>query len=254
MNLQNKIALITGGSRGLGKEMALTMAAHGADIIITYQHKAAEAEAVAAAIIATGRQALALQLDVADTTAFPHFNTQVKTTLQQYWKREQLDILVNNAGIDAAAPFVSTTEENFDRLFQIHFKGAFFLTQQLLPLIADKGRIVNVSTGLTRFSTPGYIAYASMKGAIEVFTRYLAKELGHRGITVNAIAPGAIDTDFLSSAVAAHPELKSYLGTQTALGRLGVPEDIGGVVAMLCSEEGRWITAQRLEASGGMFL
>ncbi len=253
MNLQNKIALVTGGSRGLGRNIALALASRGADIVLTYRERKSDGEAVAAEIEALGHKAALLQLDVADTSGFTRFAADLKAALAATWQRESFDFLLNNAGIDASAPFAEMTEENFDRLYNVHFKGVYFLTQKLLPLIADGGRIVNTSSGLARFAIPGYSAYGAMKGAVEVMSRYLAKELGARKIGVNVVAPGAIETDF-TAAHLSHEGVREMLAKQTALGRVGVPEDIGGVVAFLCSEEGRWVNAQRVEASGGMFL
>lgn len=252
--MANKIAFITGGSRGLGKEMALSLAKKGVDIILTYNSKKDEAEAVKAEIEKAGQRAAVLQLNTADTSVFSHFITSFKAALKDTFQATQFNYLVNNAGIGVHASFAETTEAQFDDLVNIHFKGPFFLTQQLLPLIADGGAIVNVSTGLARFSTPGYAAYAAMKGAIEVLTRYQAKELGSRGIRVNAIAPGAIETDFGGGVVRDNSDVNKHLASITALGRVGLPEDIGGVVAFLCSDDAKWVTAQRLEASGGMFL
>jgi len=252
--LTDKIALVTGGSRGLGRNIALALARHGADIILTYRQGREDGEAVAAEIAQLGRKAALLRIDVADTAQFGGFAQTLKDTLAEMWQRDRFDFLINNAGIDSSAPFAEMTEENFDRLYLVHLKGVYFLTQKLLPVIADGGAIVCTSTGLARFAIPGYSAYASMKGAIEVFSRYLAKELGSRKIRSNVVAPGAIETDFTKSAFETHPEIKGILEAQTALGRVGVPDDIGGVVAFLCSEEGRWVNAQRLEASGGMFL
>ncbi|HEY9044548.1 MAG TPA: SDR family oxidoreductase [Ohtaekwangia sp.] len=254
MQTTNKIALVTGGSRGLGKNAAVSLAKKGLDVILTYNSKKAEAEATVAEITALGQKAIALQLNTAQVAEFDPFAKQLASVLKEQWNRTSFDYLVNNAGIDWAAPFVQTTEEQFDALFNVHFKGVYFLTQKLLPLVADKGGIINLSTGLARFATPGYSAYASMKGAIEVFTRYLAKELGVRGIRANAVAPGAIETDFTKNAFDAHPEAKDFIASQTALGRVGQADDIGGVVAFLCTEDARWINAQRIEASGGMFL
>jgi NAD(P)-dependent dehydrogenase (short-subunit alcohol dehydrogenase family) len=249
----NKIALVTGGSRGLGRNVALQLARKGNDVILTYRQKREEGEAVVAEIEKSGRNAMSLQLDVADLRQFNSFRDALARALETNWQRKDFDFLINNAGIDRYSTIDQTTEEAFDELLNVHFKGVYFLTQKLLPLIANGGRIVNTSTGLARFATPGYAAYASMKGAIEVFTRYLAKELGPRGIAANVVAPGAIETDFTRRALE-NPEVKDFLASQTALGRVGVPDDIGGVVAFLCSEEGRWVNAQRLEASGGMFL
>jgi NAD(P)-dependent dehydrogenase (short-subunit alcohol dehydrogenase family) len=251
--LNNKIALITGASRGLGRNIALTLSRNGADAIVTYRQRKEEAEIVAAEIEKLGRKAAILQIDVADTKTFGSFSKAVEQTLETKWQRKSFDFLINNAGIDSAAPFEKMTEEGFDQLFLVHFKGVYFLTQALLPLLADGGCIVCTSTGLARFAIPGYSAYASMKGAIEVLTRYLAKELGARRIRANAVAPGAIETDFTQETLG-HKGVRDFLASQTALGRVGVPDDIGGVVAFLCSEEGRWVNAQRLEASGGMFL
>lgn len=253
MKHENKIALITGGSRGLGRAIALQLAQNGADVILTYREKQNEGAAVVAEIEKLGRRSVLLQLDVADTAGFAAFRDTLSTALQAKWHRTNFDFLLNNAGIDVAGPFSEFTEENFDRLMNVHFKGVFFLTQKLLPLVADGGRIVNTSTGLARFAIPGYAAYASMKGAIEVLTRYLAKELGARGITVNAVAPGIIETDFTREALS-HPGAREFMSKNIALGRVGVPDDIGGVVSFLCSEDGRWVNAQRVEASGGMLI
>lgn len=248
------IALITGGNRGLGKNMALHLAKRGTDVLLTYRNNREEAEAVVAEIEQSGRRAVALRLDVAVASSFGPFVEQVRAALKNHWQRERFDFLVNNAGIGAHAAFAETTEAQFDELMNTHLKGPFFLTQKLLPLLADGGRIVNISTGLARFATPGYSAYAAMKGAIEVLTRYQAKELGGRGIAVNVVAPGAIETDFSGGLVRDNKQVNDFIASQTALGRVGRPDDIGGVVAMLLSPENRWITAQRIEASGGMFL
>ncbi|WP_416308086.1 SDR family oxidoreductase [Neptunicella sp. SCSIO 80796] len=249
-----QIAIITGGSRGLGKNAALHLARKGIDSIITYHSHQSEAEKVVQEIKQLGANAVALQLDTANSKSFEHFYLQVKQTLSEGWQTEQFNFLVNNAGIGLGASFAETTEEQFDQLMNIHVKGVFFLTQKLLSLIADGGRILNISTGLTRFCSPGYAAYASMKGAVEVLTQYLAKELGERGISVNVLAPGAIETDFRGGAIRNNKELKDFLASQTALGRVGLPDDIGGVIASLLSGDNQWITAQRIEASGGMFL
>jgi NAD(P)-dependent dehydrogenase (short-subunit alcohol dehydrogenase family) len=253
MEATNKIALVTGSSRGLGKNEAITLAKKGNDVIITYNSRKDEADKVVAEIEGLGRKAAAIQLNTGDVKTFDAFKAELLVVLQKVWSTDQFNFLINNAGIDARAPFAEATEEDFDKLFNIHFKGVFFLTQTLLPVIADGGRIINTSTGLTRFATPGYSAYASMKGAIEVLTKYLAKELGSRGIAVNLVAPGIIETDF-TAAAREHPGVVEFLSSQTALGRIGQPDDIGGVVAFLCSDDARWITAQRIEASGGMFL
>jgi NAD(P)-dependent dehydrogenase (short-subunit alcohol dehydrogenase family) len=249
-----RIAVVTGGSRGLGKSTALHLAGRGVDVVLTYRHQAAEAQAVVAEIERLGRGAAALQLDVADVRSFPGFAARLRDLLQSRWKRDRFDALVNNAGQGVHAPFAETTEEQFDALLATHLKGVFFLTQRLLPLIADQGRIVNVSTGLTRFAMPGYSAYASMKGAVEVLTRYLARELGPRGIAVNVVAPGAIETDFGGGVVRDNPQLNAFIASQTSLGRVGRADDIGGLVAALVSDDLRWVDGQRIEASGGIFL
>ena len=246
-----KIALITGASRGIGKNTALSLAKKGVDIVVTYHSNAQEANSVVAAIEAMGAKAVALQLDTSNTKTFDSFVGQVQQVLKDKWQTEHFDFLVNNAGVGVYAPFAETTEEDFDRLMNIHVKGVFFLTQKLLPLINDGGRIVNLSSGLARFTLPGYAAYASMKGAIEVLTRYMAKELGNRQIAVNVVAPGAIETDFAGGAVRDNPDINSFIASQTALGRVGVPDDIGNAIASLLSEENRWVNAQRIEVSGG---
>jgi NAD(P)-dependent dehydrogenase (short-subunit alcohol dehydrogenase family) len=251
---KTKIALVTGASRGLGKNTALTLARKGVDVIVTYHNSEEDAQNVVSAIAEIGAKAVALQLDTSNTKTFDGFVEQVKQSLQDKWQTEHFDFLVNNAGIGVHASFADTTEDDFDRLMNIHVKGVFFLTQKLLPLINDGGRIVNISSGLARFALPGYAAYASMKGAIEVLTRYMAKELGQRQIAVNVVAPGAIETDFNGGAVRDNPEINSFIASQTALGRVGLPDDIGGAIASLLSEENRWVNAQRIEVSGGQFL
>lgn len=253
MTHENKIALVTGGSRGLGRNMALALAKAGADVVLTYRSGQTEAEAAVREIQSLGRQTVALQLDTGRAGTFADFSERLKLSLASEWQRETFDFLVNNAGINRPAAFAETTEADFDELMNVHFKGVFFLTQKLLPLLSDGGRIVNLSTGLARFSTPGYAAYASMKGAIEVLSRYLAKELGPRGIRVNVVAPGIIETDFTEETLS-RPGTRDFINANIALGRVGVPDDIGGVVNFLCSEAGRWVNAQRVEASGGMFL
>jgi NAD(P)-dependent dehydrogenase (short-subunit alcohol dehydrogenase family) len=248
---RRKIALITGSSRGLGKSTALNLAKKGVDAIVTYHRNAEEAANVVAEITALGATAVALQLDTADTKTFDSFAVQVQQSLQNTWQTEHFDFLVNNAGTVVYASFAETTEENFDHLMNIHVKGVFFLTQKLLPLINDGGRIVNLSTGLTRIILPGYAAYASMKGAMETLTKYMAKELGARQIAVNIVAPGAIETDFGGGAARDNLELNQYLASQTALGRVGLPDDIGGAIAALLSPDNQWVNAQRIEVSGG---
>jgi NAD(P)-dependent dehydrogenase (short-subunit alcohol dehydrogenase family) len=251
---QAPIALITGGSRGLGRSTALHLAATGSDLILTYREAAEPAAQVVREIEARGRRAVALPLDVADSRSFPAFAKSVSRALGEVWQRERFHHLVNNAGSGLHASFAETTEAQFDSVMNVHLKGAFFLTQALLPLIEDGGRIVNISSGLARFTLPGSAAYAVMKGGVEVLTRYLAKELGPRGIAVNTLAPGAIETDFGGGAVRDNPDLNRFIATQTALGRAGLPDDIGGATAMLLQPGNGWITGQRIEVSGGMFL
>ncbi|CRM77370.1 3-oxoacyl-[acyl-carrier-protein] reductase FabG [Pseudomonas sp. 31 R 17] len=249
-----KIALITGASRGLGKSAALHLAAQGVDILGTYHSRADEAQALVTQIEQLGGRAAMLQLDVSQSATFAGFANHVTDALKDVFAQDQFDFLVNNAGIGIHASFAETTEAQFDQLVAIQFKGPFFLTQKLLPLIRDGGRILNVSSGLARFSLPGYAAYAAMKGAMEVLTRYQAKELGARGISVNILAPGAIETDFGGGAVRDNASLNAMVANNTALGRAGLPDDIGGAVALLLADGGQWITGQRIEASGGMFL
>ncbi len=250
----SKIALVTGGSRGLGKNTVLALAKQGVDVVLTYNSKRAEAEAVVAEVQALGAKASALQLDVGNSKSFAAFAGELTTMLESHWQRADFDFLINNAGIGVHAGFAETTEEQFDLLMNIHLKGTFFLTQTLLPLIKNGGRIVNISTGLARFCYPGYAAYATMKGGIEVLSRYMAKELGVRGIAVNVVAPGAIETDFGGGAVRDNEQLNQQIASYTALGRVGVPDDIGPAIASLLSESNRWINAQRIEISGGMML
>lgn len=252
--MDQRIVLITGGSRGLGKNAALKLAAKGIDVLITYHSQQQEALDVVAEIQQMGRKAVAIQLNVGDSSTFSDFVSTVGVQLKTLWQRDTFDCLLNNAGIGINASFAETTEAQFDLLMNIHLKGPFFLTQQLLGLLADGGRILNVSTGLTRFALPGKAAYAAMKGAMEILTVYQAKELGHRGIAVNIIAPGAIATDFGEGEVRDNPQIAQAIAAQTALGRVGQPDDIGHAIAAILSEESAWINAQRIEASGGMFL
>jgi NAD(P)-dependent dehydrogenase (short-subunit alcohol dehydrogenase family) len=246
-----KIAIVTGSSRGLGRNAALSIARHGADVILTYQSREEDAQTAVAEINAMGRKAIALQLDLGNVAGFAAFTERLRTALLETWQRETFDHLVNNAGHGDYALIGQTTEAQFDGLVNVHFKGVYFLTQSLLPLIADGGRIVNVSSGLTRVSFPGYAVYAAAKGAVEVLSVYLAKELGSRGITVNTVAPGAIETDFGGGAVRDNPEVNKIFADMTALGRAGLPDDIGPMIASLLSEDNRWINAQRIEVSGG---
>ena len=246
-----KIAIVTGGSRGLGRNTVLSLGKRGVYSIFTYNSNRAEANNVAAAASEAGSKAIALQLDTGNVSSFDAFVQSLRNSLAELGA-ERFDFLVNNAGTSHHAAFDKTTEEELDSIYNVHFKGVFFLTQKLLPLINDGGRIVMVSTGLTRISVPESAPYASMKGAIEVLTRYLAKELGHRRIAVNTVAPGAIATDFSGGMVRDNPELNKRVADVTALGRAGLPEDIGPMIASLLSEDNRWINAQRIEVSGGM--
>ena len=250
-NTDTKIALVTGGSRGLGRNTALSIARHGGDVLLTYRSADDEAKAVVAEIESLGRRAVALQLDAGAIDSFPAFVEKVRSALRETWGRETFDHLVNNAGHGEMASFAETTEAQFDALFDVHVKGVFFLTQSLLPVIADGGRIVNLSTGLTRVSFPGFAAYSAAKGAVEVLTVYMAKELGGRGITANCVAPGAIETDFLGGAVRDVPEYNDTFAGMTALGRTGLPDDIGPMIASLLGPDNRWIDGQRIEVSGG---
>ena len=252
--MKTKIALVTGGSRGLGKNMALRLAEKGNDVIITYHSKKEEANAVVAEIESKGQKAAALQLDVAQLNNFDDFLQQVSQTLKEKWNTDKFDMLINNAGTGATIPFANVTEENFDALLNIHFKGVYFLTQKSLLLMNDNGSIINISSGTTRFCNPGYSVYASMKGAIEVFTRYLAKELGPRRIRVNVLAPGAIETDFNNATIRNNPQVKAMIASNTSLGRVGEAKDIGGIVVFLCSDDAYWVNGQRIEASGGVWL
>jgi NAD(P)-dependent dehydrogenase (short-subunit alcohol dehydrogenase family) len=249
-----KLALVTGASRGIGRNTALSLARRGVDVIVTYHVNRAEADLTVDAIVALGCNAVALRLDTSDVSTFDGFAEQLGRALVAIWQRDSFDYLVNNAGTALIAPFAETTKADFDRLFNIHFKGVFFLTQKLLPFLADGGRIVNISSGLTRFIFPGLSAYASVKGAVEVLSRYLAKELGPRGITVNTVAPGPTKTDIGGGANNDNPDQDNFIGSVTALGRMGVPDDIGPMIVSLLSDENRWVTAQRIEVSGGTFL
>jgi NAD(P)-dependent dehydrogenase (short-subunit alcohol dehydrogenase family) len=249
-----KINIITGGSRGLGRSMALHLADRGQDSIITYHSKKDEAQAVVREIESKGRKSVALQLDVTKVATFDAFVAAVKSALAERWGRDRFDHLVNNAGTGLNAPIDETSEQVFDEMMTIHLKAPFFLTQKLLPLMADGGKIVNLSSGLARFSFPTRSAYAMMKGGIEVFTRYLAKESGSRGITANTLAPGAIATDFGGGMVRDNPQVNAQLAGQTALGRVGLPDDIGALAAAMLSDDFRWVNGQRIEASGGFFL
>lgn len=247
----SKIALVTGGSRGLGRNTVLNLAKRGIDSIFTYNSRQAEAEKVVGLVAEAGQKAIALQLDAGNVGAFDEFVDNVRQALRGLGTA-RFDYLVNNAGISHHNSIEETTEAELNALYNVHFKGVFFLTQKLLPLINDGGRIVNISSGLTRIIMPGSAPYGSMKGAIEVLTKYMAKELGPRRIAVNVVAPGAIATDFSGGMVRDIPELNKRVADMTALGRAGLPDDIGPMIASLLSEDNRWINAQRIEVSGGM--
>jgi NAD(P)-dependent dehydrogenase (short-subunit alcohol dehydrogenase family) len=252
MEKKNNIALVTGGSRGLGRDMALRLAEKGLDVILTYNNRLEDAQRVVAQIEASGRKAAALQLNTGAIPGFGEFTDRLKATLSGHFGADKFDFLVNNAGQGGYSPISEATEAFFDDLLNVHFKGVYFLTQKLIPLMNDGGGIVNVSSGLTRLSVPGSSVYASMKSAVETLTRYLAKELGSRGIRANVIAPGAVMTDFGNGHLRNDEALQKMVSSVTALGRPGVAEDIGGVVAFLCTEDARWVNAQRIEVSGGM--
>lgn len=250
--MATKIALVTGGSRGLGKDMALSIAKKGIDVIVTWRNNEQQAQEVVNEIEKSGAKAAALQLDMSNFQSLDQFIEQVKTLLEEKWNTTHFDFLINNAGIGGNYPFGTVTEEVFDEFLNVHFKGVFFLTQKSLPILNDGGRIINISTGTTRFANPGYSVYASMKGAMEVFTKYLAKELGSRQIAANIVAPGPIETDFNNATIRNNPQLKNILSSLSPLGRVGSADDIGGVVAFLCTEDAKWINGQRLEVSGGI--
>ncbi len=251
--MKDKIAIITGGSRGLGRNTAVNLARRGVGILFTYRANQNEAESLIREAETMGGKAAGLRLDTGDIGAFDGFTAEVRKTLQT-WGQDRFDYLVNNAGNSLHAGFEETSETQFDEIFDVHVKGVYFLTQKLLPLMNDGGRIVNISSGLARFALPGSSAYGAAKGAVEVLTRYLAKELGPRGITVNVVAPGAIQTDFSGGMVRDNPEINKRVAEMTALGRAGVPDDIGPMIAALLSDENRWVNGQRIEVSGGMAL
>lgn len=249
-----KIALVTGGSRGLGKNIAVSLAKKGIDVILTYHSKKEEADQVVSEIEGLGRQAFALQLDTGKSDTFDAFIQKVAAHLKDNNGNSNFDFLINNAGIGINKPFLETTETDFDLMMNIHLKGVYFLTQKSVPYLNKGGRIINISSGLARYSGPGFSAYATMKSGIETLTRYIAKELGARGIGANVVAPGPIETDFDGGGVRDNKEINKRVVASTALGRVGLPEDIGGVVAFLCTEDARWINAQRIEVSGGQNL
>ena len=247
----NKIALVTGGSRGIGKDIAIKLAQKGVDVVITYLSNRTEAEKTVNAIVSLGRKAVAVPLNTAETASFDVFFTEIATALKITFGTDHFDFLINNAGTSLTAPFSETTEAQFDEMMNVHLKGVYFLTQKALPQLRDGGRIVNISSAVSRVSFPGVSAYAIMKGAVDVYTRYLALELGERGISANVVAPGAI---FGGGTMGDTPEMRAYVKSMTALGRVGEPDDIGGVVAFLCSEDAKWINGQRIELTGGMNL
>lgn len=249
---QTKIALVTGGSRGLGKDMAISIARKQMDVVLTYRTKKEEAQEVVRQIEDLGQKAVAVALDMNAFSSLDAFVQAVTIELKTVWNVTHFNCLVNNAGMGATVPFTDVTEEIFNEFLNVHFKGVYFLTQKCLPLLADGGAIINISTGTTRFANPGYSVYASMKGAVEVFTKYLAKELGARGIRANVIAPGPIETDFNNAGIRNNPQMKGFLSSMSPLGRVGTADDIGGVVAFLCTDEARWINGQRIEVSGGI--
>ena len=249
-----KIALITGGSRGLGRDMAINIAQKGLDVVITYHSNKEAANKVVAEVVKTGSKAFALQLDTRDISSFDSFYTELGNILESEYGKKHFDYLVNNAGTGIYKPFAETTEADFDDLMNIHFKGVYFFTQKALSFLNDGGGIINISSGLARFTLPGSSAYASMKGAIETFTKYLAKELGPRGIRANVVAPGAVATDFGGGSNRDDEKKRSLISNFTALGRVGEPEDIGSIVAFLCTHDAHWLTAQRIEASGGTLI
>ncbi len=252
MATTSKIALVTGGSRGLGKDMAISLAKKGMDVILTFRSNEEFAKETVKEIEELGQKAAALHLDMANIRSLDAFVQEVVNILQSKWNTGTFDFLINNAGMGATVPFEKVTEELFDEFMNVHFKGVYFLTQKCLPYMNSGGRIINISSGTTRWSNPGYSVYASMKGAVEVLTRYMAKELGAKGITANIVAPGPVETDFNNATIRNNPQLKSTLGSLSPLGRVGSADDIGPVVAFLCTDDAKWINGQRIEVSGGI--
>ena len=252
--MKTKIALVTGGSRGLGKDMALALADKGIDVILTYREQKQAAEETVSIIQEKGRKAAALHYDAEKVDHIDTFIRSIQEVLLKNWSVERLDFLINNAGVGATLPIPQVTELDFDRLLNIHYKSVYFLTQKLISSLNDGGAIVNISTGTTRFCVPGYSVYSSMKGALEIFTKYIAKEFGTRGIRANVIAPGPVETDFNNAAIRNNPQMKSFLSSLSPLNRVGNADDIGSVVAFLCTDDAKWINGQRIEVSGGINL
>lgn len=252
--MSTKIALVTGGSRGLGKDMAIALAGKGMDVMVTYRTQKEEAEKTAQEVRKKGQKAAVLFFDAAVVNGLDGFVAQLKETLKQQWSAEKFDFLINNAGVGATIPIAQVTEEAFDNLLNIHYKSVYFLTQKSLALMNDGGGVINISTGTTRFCVPGYSVYSSMKSAVETFTKYIAKEYGARGIRANIVAPGPIETDFNNAAIRSNPQMKGFLSSITALGRVGNADDIGSVVAFLCTDDAKWINGQRIEVAGGINL
>lgn len=249
-----KIAVVTGGSRGLGRDMAISIAKKNIDVILTYNSNKESAEEVVVEIERSGQKAYAIKFDVSDLKSYDNFISEIKTVLKTKWNSDKFDFLINNAGVGATIPIAQVTEEAFDNLMNIHFKGVYFLTQKSLPMMNDNGGVVFISSGTTRFCVPGYSVYSSLKGAVEVFTKYVAKEYGNRGIRSNIVAPGPVETDFNNAAIRNNPQMQGFLTAQTPLGRVAKADDIGSVVAFLCTEDSKWVNGQRIEVSGGINL
>jgi NAD(P)-dependent dehydrogenase (short-subunit alcohol dehydrogenase family) len=250
--MATKIAVVTGGSRGLGKDMVLSLARREMDVIFTYHSNKVEADKVVNEVSAMDRKAVAIPFDISDIKSLDNFVSRLKDTLQAQWQTDKFDYLIQNAGIGATLPIAQVTEEIFDHLMNIHFKGVYFLTQKAVSIMNDNGGIVFISSGTTRFCVPGYSVYSSLKGAVEIFTKYVAKEFGSRGIRSNIVAPGPIETDFNNAAIRNNPQMKAFLAGQTPLGRVGRADDIGSVVAFLCTDDAKWINGQRIEVTGGI--
>lgn len=252
--MKTKIALVTGGSRGLGRDMAISLAKKEIDVLLTYQSNKEQAEKVVDEIKDLGQKAVALQFDVSDFPSLDNFFVRLSFALKEVWDTDKIDFLINNAGTGSTVPMMEVTEEQFDQMVNIHFKGVYFLTQKSMPFINDNGGVIFISTGLTRFCLPGHSVYSASKAAVEVLAKYVAKEFGSLGIRANTIAPGPVETDFNNAAIRNNPQVKLMIAGQTALGRVGMADDIGGVVAFLCTEEAKWINGQRIEVSGGINL